>query len=364
MSIAASAWAGQLVNPNASPQVKNIYAFLEQARAQGRTISGQLDVISKPGVDSPMWDSKNFLRRVYTATGEWPGVIGAYWDPGRNSNMMINEFANYYSKGGIPHLTSMPRNPRKPGYEREWSADRAVNSDGNNYYVNLGTLLNTGPRGGVYQHYYMDLDNIASKLQILEDRGIPVMFRPLSECNGPWFWWGTNQQFLTVNPDRATHYKQLWKEMYEYFTYTKGLDNLIWVWETRNVPVDLRDKWLHPRDLYPGDDYVDIIAMNSSVKRNEGMNSAVIWREAYDWMKARGKLIAFSQCGPRAAGETEQADNMKVIRGFENHFPEVVWWMAWRDEFSMAWNFNHKAMIAHPRVLNRGDLPDFDENGL
>ena len=35
--------------------------------------------------------------------------------------------------------------------------------------------------------------------------------------------------------------------MYEYFTYTKKLDNLIWVWNGQ------------VKEYYPGDEYVDII---------------------------------------------------------------------------------------------------------
>ena len=35
-----------------------------------------------------------------------------------------------------------------------------------------------------------DLDKIAGELELLRDAHVPVLWRPLHEVNGRWFWWG------------------------------------------------------------------------------------------------------------------------------------------------------------------------------
>jgi len=35
-----------------------------------------------------------------------------------------------------------------------------------------------------------DIDTMARKLKQVQDAGVPVLFRPLHEAEGGWFWWG------------------------------------------------------------------------------------------------------------------------------------------------------------------------------
>jgi mannan endo-1,4-beta-mannosidase len=93
-----------------------------------------------------------------------------------------------------------------------------------------------------------DLEEIAGYLQLLQEKNIPVIWRPLHEAAGniyeftggtAWFWWGA---------DGAEAYKKLWIYMFEYFN-NQGLNNLIWVWTTQTGD----------HEFYPGDEYVDMI---------------------------------------------------------------------------------------------------------
>ena len=49
---------------------------------------------------------------------------------------------------------------------------------------------------------------------------VPVLWRPLHEFDGAWFWWGKGG---------AEAFKKLWRLMYDRFTGLHKLDNLIWV---------------------------------------------------------------------------------------------------------------------------------------
>ena len=87
-----------------------------------------------------------------------------------------------------------------------------------------------------------DIAVIASKLQILEDADVSVLWRPLHEAEGGWFWWGAE------GPEKC---KKLYHLLYDQLTNVYGLDNLIWVWTSSTFPTS--------PDWYPGDEYVDIV---------------------------------------------------------------------------------------------------------
>src|SRR5690606_5929825 len=50
-----------------------------------------------------------------------------------------------------------------------------------------GELDTTSP---VFPDMMEDIDLIAGELQTLENAGVPVLWRPLHEASGGWFWWG------------------------------------------------------------------------------------------------------------------------------------------------------------------------------
>ena len=83
-----------------------------------------------------------------------------------------------------------------------------------------------------------DIDAIAQQLLILQDAKVPVLWRPLHEAGGGWFWWGA------AGPEA---YRQLYILLYDKLTNEYGLNNLIWVWNGQD------------KEWYPGDAYVDII---------------------------------------------------------------------------------------------------------
>ncbi len=82
-----------------------------------------------------------------------------------------------------------------------------------------------------------DIDVVAKLFKKLQDKNIPVLFRPLHEAGGGWFWWGAKG---------AEPFKALYIHLYDRLTNYHGLNNIIWVWNGDDA------EW------YPGDEYVDI----------------------------------------------------------------------------------------------------------
>ncbi len=114
-----------------------------------------------------------------------------------------------------------------------------------------------------------DIDNISRLMQRMEDENVTVLWRPLHEASGGWFWWGASG---------ADAYKWLWELLYERMTNYHGLDNLIWVWNGQDP------------DWYPGDNYCDI-------------SSTDIYNGAYD----------YGTCPSTLAELAGVADNTKMV---------------------------------------------------
>ena len=86
------------------------------------------------------------------------------------------------------------------------------------------------------------MDAIAKELLILQAANIPVIWRPLHEADGGWFWWGA------WGPDSC---KTLYRLMFDRYTKVHKLRNLIWLWNS------VTPSW------YPGADVVDILGYDS-----------------------------------------------------------------------------------------------------
>ena len=92
-----------------------------------------------------------------------------------------------------------------------------------------------------------ELSKTADTLQVFEDAGTPVLWRPLHEIDGGWFWWTDRK-----NPENTA---KLWRIMFDYFTAERKLDNLIWVY---SAGVGKTKTAEYRKGFYPGAKYVDI----------------------------------------------------------------------------------------------------------
>ena len=87
-----------------------------------------------------------------------------------------------------------------------------------------------------------DIDAIAGVLRKLDAAKVPVLWRPLHECENGGFWWGNK------GPEP---FKRLWRLLFERLTQHHQLHNLIWVHTSEDAA------W------YPGDDVVDIVCADT-----------------------------------------------------------------------------------------------------
>ncbi|MBO9707968.1 MAG: mannan endo-1,4-beta-mannosidase A and B [Caulobacter sp.] len=298
--------ARSLCDPAASPEAKALYAFLW--RIYGRnTLTGQQE-----GVAHRAPIELDYIQRV---TGRQPAILGLdYIDP--RDNAAVNERATAWHKtGGIVTLCWHWGAPDiGPGYEN----------------AKKGFDLRAALKPGSPQNIAMrrDLSRIGDLLTVLRDRNVPVLWRPLHEFSGDWFWWGKH------GPDA---FKALWALMFDEFTRRRGLNNLIWVagWAGQNI-----DPAWHPgrdrvdiagADLY-AEDHGDLAPMFQEVKAIVGDSVPICLHE-------NGPI-------PDPAGLGAQAD--------------WLWFMTWHTQWLMdpAQNASDrlKAFYGSQRYLTKDEL--------
>jgi mannan endo-1,4-beta-mannosidase len=196
-------------------------------------------------------------------------------------------------------------------------------------------IKNTGSQE--YQLLMRDMDVIAAELKKLQKEGLPVLWRPLHEASGGWFWWGSQ------GPEP---YKKLWRIMYDRFTNYHRLDNLIWVWNGEDPG------W------YPGDDVVDIVGRDFYGDKRDYSPRKEEFKKAEACAHTH-KMVALTE-----TGVVPDPDLLKQAGA------KWLWYMIWSEGFVLAGHqaayseeYTEASMVKkvyrHHYVITRDELPQF-----
>lgn len=133
-----------------------------------------------------------------------------------------------------------------------------------------------------YDFIISEIDLVSAQLKRMADLDIPVLWRPLHEAAGSWFWWGRRE-----GADRAESieaYKKLWYIIFDRMENYHKLTNLIWVWNGQD-----KDMKVNPNtfDIVGEDIYSPLPHDHSS--QSERFNQALSYSD--------GKMITLSECG-------------------------------------------------------------------
>lgn len=176
-----------------------------------------------------------------------------------------------------------------------------------------------------------DIDSVASLLKILQSKGIPVLWRPLHEASGKWFWWGAK------GPNAC---KKLYQIMYNRMVHYHGLRNLIWVWTTES----------NDEEWYPGDAYVDIIGRDLYKKGNH--RSHIKEFNKINTSYQGKKMVTLSECGSFPSPDNLLKDQSPWL-----------WFMPWYGKFVRSSSYNSlelwKETLNHEYVITLDEMPSF-----
>lgn len=347
--------APSLVNPKASVNARKVYAFLRE-NFQKKAVSGFMTntVMANDGKYTPnTLETQTEAAWIKAASGKLPALMGVDLMHSTGLNSEGEWYQGYtkatlalaeemFAEGGIPTYTWHWKDPSKT-VETFYSP-----SSGNTPNTSFdlakacadSACASWNTSSPEYQAIIRDLDITAANLKILADKGVPVLWRPLHESSGRWFWWGYK------GPKAC---KALYKLMFDRFTNLNGLDNLIWVWVT--------DEAADAGDWYPGDAYVDIVGRDYYYyPRIADHGSLVASFEKVKDLFGGTKLIALSE-----NGSIPHPDSMVADGAGWSYF------MPWYGDYTMdGWAHDNTAsdwnsILNNPYVLTLDKMPGWDK---
>jgi len=262
-----------LVNPNATKEAKSLMSYLVDVYGK-HILSGQQELCGSHNYEG----SEAEFTYIKQKTGKMPAVRGfdfmnyrgngLHWD-----DLCAERVIDWYNKNnGIPTVCWHWFSPGNIGKK----ADNSFYTESTTFSISKALTPGTEENKALLN----DIDVMAGKLKQVEDAGVPILFRPLHEAEGGWFWWGAE------GPENCV---KLYRLLYEKFTNEYKINNLIWVWTSYTF--NTSPKW------YPGDDVVDIVGYDKYNAKDGKPNGSAISSTFYNLVQLTGgkKLVAMSE---------------------------------------------------------------------
>lgn len=319
-----------LVNKNSTANTKKLYSFLKDSYGKYVITGQQCD----GGING------SEFKAIKNLTGDYPALLGLDmmdYTPSRTafgaSSSAVEKAIEFANKGGIVTFCWHWNAPT------EYLNSTANSPDGwwGGFYTksskfDIAKVMNGQDAKGK-KLLDRDIKEIAKQLKRLEKAGVPVIWRPLHEGSGGWFWWGAKG---------SDAYKKLWKYLYNELTNTYGCNNLIWVYNGQSA------------DWYPGDEYVDIVGEDIYPGNHVYDPQVSRFRQAINY-GSKTKITALTENG--CIFDIDSAVSINAL---------WCWFMTWGGEFTVnGSNYSEKyteksvikKMYASKYSLTLGSLP-------
>ncbi|UED83881.1 glycosyl hydrolase [Streptomyces profundus] len=312
-ALALNSAAGATAFPPTPKQ--EVLAYLDSISGS-HIVSGQHN---KEPADQP----GQYTQQVHDITGQWPGLWGGDLmfraEDIANRQSVIDQALTEWENGSLVTLTWHACPPTGgTSCEFEGGVKSSISDEEFAEIVTEGTDL--------HQEWLSRLDAVVPYLRQLQDAGVPVLFRPFHEMNEAWNWWGDRP-----GSDGSS---RLFQITHDHLAGTRGLDNLIWVWNVQDNPAGGWDAY------YPGDDYVEVASLD-------------VW---YKDLPSEGdyqQLQAIAGEKPIALAEMGKVPAPWLLDSQTRWSYFMVWSEQLRDNNS---NEEIQETYFHPRVFNQGEV--------
>ncbi|MBR4559114.1 MAG: T9SS type A sorting domain-containing protein [Fibrobacter sp.] len=379
------------VTPNASASAQKIYNVLRENFGK-KTISGMMISdqnfnydygnmrLIPPGGCTPAdsckfsdeevsWKGQTDIAEFYKRSGHYPAIGGfdmlfaaggrheEGWFRGYTENNLVMT-EQLWEMGGIPTYTWHWKvgqdtifYTQQNGYRNENCTEGVLKTADNNTCFNYtkafkdSTCKELDITSQEYKDIVADIDIVSGYFKQLEEKGIAVVWRPLHEASGGWFWWGVAS---------AECYVQLYRLVFDRMVNTNKLTNLIWVWNINTDPALGYDYSALNAAWYPGDEYVDIVAVDIYDPLNDHNSAANYFNKIVSDV-GTNKMIALSE-----NGAIPDIDSIAEDKAYWSY------WMTW----SQTWSGNFlektptdmwKRNLDDERIIALDDMPGWDK---
>lgn len=354
--------ATSLLDANATRETINLWNYLKSVYGQ-KMLTGCWTETQFGGNDN-----------VETCTGETPAIWGQdmnSWYRDRKEfnwtntwNQNIAGFKAAHKRGQILQVNwhwQMPSSKVSGVYTRDaWGKDAngSVQMMTSQQWADIVT-----PGTALYDAMIEDVDyHVVNFLKkIVDDKGvpIPIIFRPLHEIDGGWFWW--------TCPSDPTKTAKLFKILQDRIMNHHGCHNLIWVYNPGvscnggNWPPYQTSEFARRRLFYPGDAHCDITGIDlydfDPAGRGTLAGTGKTFRDAWNMMLAIAPTKMIALC------ESEGLPNPEKSFTDPTYAPWLYCLPWYSDNYKdnttgltrdlCAWN---KIQFKSPYVINAGDF--------
>ncbi|KNE71954.1 hypothetical protein AMAG_16377 [Allomyces macrogynus ATCC 38327] len=299
------------IDAQATAETKRLYSFL-QSQFGHKVISGQAE---SANTGKNRDQEVNYVKSL---TGKTPALrlfdLMFFTGPNAFDDGVLNRIVQWHQRGGIASVQLHWNTPDGHFYTKETNFDATK-------AATPGTWEN--------QKVVADLAMIAGKFRMLQDKGIPILFRPLHEPDGAWFWWGAKG---------ASAYLKLWNLVQAEFAKA-GVHNVLWVHNFAGSP---SSAW------FPGTGKVDVVSVDRYPAARDYDPFAIDFYRLKD-VTGASKLIALAENGPLPA-----VARMKSTGALWTYFG------TWNEEFIMteqySTNAQKSAVFGDATVANLEDV--------
>jgi mannan endo-1,4-beta-mannosidase len=343
-------------NPNATVDARRLLTYLYNLpeKSENRIISGHLaggsigptvpqDQERKDGGYRFKMDEIEYLHKI---SGRWVGLIGADYCAGWiqcpnpiEATMYYKQvnrgLINYWNAGGLVVITTHQFDPRE--LYKDGGQCFPKNLPKGAEPLDISRLYTSGCKE--YDNFRVIMDRWSQGLQELADHGVVVMWRPYNEVRDG-KWWCNHP---------VDQFKKLYRYTFDYMTHTKGLNNLLWVFDPARNRTDM--------SYYPGDNYVDIVGC--TMNWDSGSASQVTNLCPQKVFGCIEFNVRFDHKKFSYFDITRDYDYMPKFRWMRDNMPYASFFMSWNrlsGPYGRGTPESSRAMYNDPAVANRGEI--------
>lgn len=291
---------GKLITPDPTPNTLRLWDFLKSCRGK-KFISGQQYLWEDEKEDLVYWNSTGKLPAIrgydfmgISGLARGYDQLGRAVDWARRTGGILTMCWHWNAPDDMSDFAKL-----SSFYYKTTSYDRKTGFD----------LLRAVQEGTPENDFIIyEIDLVADALKMLEHQDIPVLWRPLHEANGDWFWWGNRGGTSQPEPQSVAAYKKLWYTIFDRFMNYHRLRNLIWVW---NGQAPFMAVSPNSYDIAGDDIYDENPTHRSQIERYRSLESYT-----------SGKLLTLSECGIIPDPDEMERDGAHWL-----------WWLPWWGSF-------------------------------
>ncbi len=378
------------VTPNASESAKKVMTFLRDNFGK-KTISGMMISDQNFNYDygnmkllsaaectpqdsckflngEDTWKGQTDIAEFYKRSGHYPAVggfdmlfaAGGHHEEGwfrgyTENNLVMTE--ELWKLGGIPTYTwhwkvgqDTVFYTQNNGFKNAGCTEGVAGTAENNTCFNYTKAFKGEQCAEIdessqeYKDIVADVDIVSGYFKQLEEKGIAVLWRPLHEASGGWFWWGV------ASPEC---YVQLYRLVFNRMVVDNKLTNLIWVWNINTDPKYGYDYGALNGEWYPGDEYVDIVAVDIYDALLNHNSAANYYNKIIDEV-GTNKMIALSE-----NGAIPDIDSLAEDKNYWSYW--MTWSQTWSGNFlDKTPNDMWKRNLDDERIIALDDMPGWD----